>query len=56
MLKNKWCQENNVPLIRIPYTRLKELSLKDLLLETTNFLVNYADDKSGKIGETLHSS
>ena len=38
-LKNQWCKENNIPLIRIPYTHLKELSIKDLLLETTTWRV-----------------
>lgn len=36
--KNKWCIDNDIPLIRIPYTRLKTLQLDDLLLETTQFL------------------
>lgn len=38
--KNQWCKENNIPLIRIPYTHLKDLCLKDLLLETSNFIIN----------------
>ena len=29
--KTKWCKENNIPLIRIPYTKLKTLTLEDLL-------------------------
>lgn len=37
--KNKYCKENNIPLIRIPYTHYKELSLDDLLLETSSFIV-----------------
>lgn len=37
--KNDWCKDNNIPLIRIPYTHLKELCLEDLLLETTNWRV-----------------
>ena len=39
MLKNQWCKENNIPLIRIPYTHLKELCLEDLLLETSKFII-----------------
>ena len=39
LIKNKWCKENNVPLIRIPYTHLKDLHLEDLLLEASNFLI-----------------
>lgn len=37
LLKNKYCFENNIPLIRIPFD--KEYDLKDLLLETTKFLI-----------------
>lgn len=38
-IKNQWCKENNIPLIRIPYTHLNDLCIEDLLLETSNFLV-----------------
>ena len=38
-IKNQWCKDNNIPIIRIPYTHIKELCLEDLLLETTKFLV-----------------
>ena len=38
-LKNKWCKENNIPLIRIPYWHYDDLCLEDLLLETTQFRV-----------------
>ena len=37
--KNQWCKENNIPLIRIPYTHLDNLCIEDLLLETTQFRV-----------------
>lgn len=37
-IKNQWCRENNIPLIRIPYTHYKDLCLEDLLLETSNFI------------------
>lgn len=30
-LKNDYCQKHNIPLIRIPYTKLKTLSIKDLI-------------------------
>lgn len=36
--KNEYCIKNNIPLIRIPYTRFNELCIEDLLLETTQFL------------------
>lgn len=32
-IKTKWCQDNNIPLIRIPYTLLDTLTINDLLLE-----------------------
>lgn len=37
--KNQWCKKNNIPLIRIPYTRYDTLNLKDLQLETSKFIV-----------------
>lgn len=37
--KTKWCEENNIPLIRIPYTHLQDLCIDDLLLETTKYRV-----------------
>ena len=33
--KNEWCKKNNIPLIRVPYTLFGNISLDDLLLETT---------------------
>lgn len=39
IIKNQWCKDNNIPLIRIPYTHLKDLCIKDLLLETSQFIV-----------------
>lgn len=38
-LKNQWCLDHDIPLIRIPYTHFLEISIDDLLLETTQFLV-----------------
>lgn len=38
-IKNQWCIDNNIPLIRIPYTHLKDLTIEDLRLETTIFRV-----------------
>lgn len=38
-IKNQWCKENGIPLIRIPYTHLEELCIEDLLLETSNFII-----------------
>lgn len=37
--KNQWCKDNNIPLIRIPYTKFDTLSIEDLMLETTKFRI-----------------
>lgn len=42
--KNKWCQQNNIPLIRIPYWHYDQLTINDLLLETSSFLVSIKED------------
>lgn len=39
-IKNQWCIDNNIPLIRIPYYHLNKLCLEDLLLETSKFIIN----------------
>ena len=39
MIKNQWCKDNNIPLIRIPYTHLDDLCIEDLQLETSKFIV-----------------
>lgn len=39
MIKNQWCKDNNIPLIRIPYTHLNSLCIEDLLLETSQFII-----------------
>lgn len=38
-IKNQWCKTNNIPLIRIPYTHLSNLSIEDLKLDTSNFII-----------------
>ena len=38
-LKNQWCKDNNIPLIRIPYTHLDDLCIEDLQLETSKFII-----------------
>ncbi len=38
LIKSKWCKDNNIPLIRIPYTHYDDLCLNDLLLETSKFI------------------
>ena len=36
--KNQWCKDNNIILIRIPYTQYNDLCLEDLLPETSSFV------------------
>lgn len=43
-LKNKWCIENKIPLIRIPYTHFSKICIDDLRLETTKFLIKEVGD------------
>jgi hypothetical protein len=38
-IKTQWCKDNNIPLIRIPYTEYNKLCLEDLLLETSKFII-----------------
>jgi hypothetical protein len=38
-IKNQWCKENNVFLIRIPYFHLNEIEVKDLFPNTSKYLV-----------------
>lgn len=43
LLKNKYCFEHNIPLIRIPYN--KEYTFEDLKLDTTHFLLTPENEK-----------
>lgn len=45
-IKTDWCLNNNIPLIRIPYTRYEDLCIEDLLLETSNFIIK--EDESNE--------
>lgn len=45
LIKNKYCFDNNIKLIRIPYTELKNMNYKDLFLETTSFLLTRNNEK-----------
>lgn len=38
MIKNQWCKENNIPLIRIPYTHYNDLKIEDLILESSKYI------------------
>lgn len=37
--KNQYCLSKQIPLIRIPYTHLKNLTMNDLMLTTSNFII-----------------
>jgi very-short-patch-repair endonuclease len=37
--KNNWCKKHNLPIIRIQYTIFNQLTIKDLLLETSSFII-----------------
>lgn len=38
-MKNKWCSDRGIPLIRIPFTHLNKLSIDDLCLESTRYRI-----------------
>lgn len=39
IIKNQWCKDNNLPLIRIPYWHLSKICIEDLKLETSQFAI-----------------
>ena len=39
IFKNNWCEEHNMPIIRLPHTVRGEVRLEDLLLETSNYVI-----------------
>ena len=38
-IKNQWCEDNHIPLIRIPYTHLKDLCIEDIILQQSIFRI-----------------
>ena len=38
-IKNKWCKNHNIPIIRIPYWAIDNLTIDDLLLNS-KFIVD----------------
>lgn len=38
--KNNWCKEKNIKLIRIPYWHLEKITINDLLLESSQYIIN----------------
>lgn len=43
--KNKWCKDNNIPLIRIPYSQLNYLTIDDLQLDTSRFIYKQGEEE-----------
>ena len=43
LYKNQWCRNNNIPLIRIPFNQINKLTITDLLLETSTFILKGDD-------------
>lgn len=41
LIKNNWCKDNNIKLIRIPYTHYNNICIKDLLPETSEFQIDF---------------
>ena len=39
-IKNEYCKKHNIPLIRIPYTHLDNITLEDLSPESSKFLLS----------------
>lgn len=44
LLKNKYCFEHNIPLIRIPFD--EKYTIEDLKIETTKFLLTRENEKN----------
>ena len=39
-IKNEYCKNNNIPLIRIPYWKRNSMNIEDLKLETSKYIFN----------------
>lgn len=37
--KNNWCKEHQIPIIRIPYFKLQEITINDLLLDSSQYII-----------------
>ena len=44
-LKDKYCFDNNIPIIRIPYVMLNFMTIDDLRLETSNFILTRENEE-----------
>lgn len=38
IIKNNWCKEHKIPIIRIPYSHLNKICLEDLKLDTSQYI------------------
>lgn len=41
--KNQWCKDNNICLIRIPYTFLNNITIEDLKPKTSKFILDWRE-------------
>lgn len=46
LLKDNYCFDHNIPIIRIPYHHIGKICLEDLLLETSQFIVTSENESS----------
>ena len=46
-VKNQWCHNHNIPIIRVPYTHYKKITIEDLLVETSPFLLPNTSTSEG---------
>lgn len=46
--KNNYCFQHNIPIIRIPYTYFNQITINDLLLETSSFLLKHAEEANNE--------
>ena len=44
LIKNKYCFDNDIKIIRIPYTEIRNMNYNDLFLETTSFLLSKSNE------------
>ena len=43
-IKTQYCLDNNIKLIKIPYTHLKKLRIDDLLPKTSKFVIHTMEE------------
>lgn len=43
-IKNEYCFSKNIPIIRIPYYILNDLTIKDLMLETSKYILEHSEE------------